>query len=84
MTVDGAIDDVSGHEFGQAGRVALLVFITRSQDLSGRVIHQYPGARLNGRWRHGDGEIIGSKCARNARSEQSYSNKKTAFQRHIL
>jgi hypothetical protein len=60
------------------------MFVTGGQDLTGGVVHQHPGACLDGRRRHGDGKIISGKGARNARSEQSYSNKKTAFQRHIL
>ena len=84
MAVDGAVDDVAGHKFRQAGGVALLMFVTGGQDLTGGVVHQHPGACLDGRRRHGDGKIISGKGARNARSEQSYSNKKTAFQRHIL
>ncbi|VDZ67754.1 Uncharacterised protein [Klebsiella aerogenes] len=32
MTVDGAVDNVTGHQFGQAGGVTLLVFITGGQD----------------------------------------------------
>ena len=73
MAVDGAVDNVTGHQFGQAGGVTLLVFITGGQDLTGGVVHQHPGTGLD-RWRrHGDGQISGSKCAGNARSEQSYS-----------
>lgn len=51
MAVDGAIDHVAGHQFGQTGRISLLMFVTRGQDLTGGVIHQHPGASLNGRRR---------------------------------
>lgn len=84
VAVDGAIDHIAGHQFGQAGGIALLMLVTGGKDLAGGVIHQHPGTGLNGRRRHVDGKIIGGKCAGNARSEQRYSNKQTAFQRHIL
>ena len=51
MAVDGTIDHVAGHQFGQAGRITLLMFVTRGQHLTGGVIHQHPGASLNGRRR---------------------------------
>ncbi|MNN92561.1 hypothetical protein D3C81_2108630 [compost metagenome] len=30
MTVDSAVNHITGHQFGETGRVTLLVFITRS------------------------------------------------------
>ena len=49
MAVDGAVDNVTGHQFGQAGGVTLLVFITGGQDLTGGVVHQHPGTgRIDG------------------------------------
>ncbi len=50
MAVDGAIDHVAGHQFGQTSGIALLMFVTRGQDLTGGVIHQHPN-NLNGRRR---------------------------------
>ena len=48
---DGAIDHIAGHQFGQAGGIALLMLVTGSKD-GGGVIHQHPGTGLNGRRRH--------------------------------
>jgi hypothetical protein len=55
------------------------VFITRSQDLPGRVIHQYPGARLNGRWRHGDGKSLAANAQETLEASKVTAIKKRPF-----
>ncbi|CSG29370.1 Uncharacterised protein [Shigella sonnei] len=47
MTIDSAIHDITRHQLCQAGGIALLMLITRGEDLTGGVIHQYPGPGMN-------------------------------------
>ncbi|CAH2843257.1 hypothetical protein SEN110799_27460 [Salmonella enterica subsp. enterica serovar Kentucky] len=69
MTIDGAIDDVARHELGKAGGITLLVFITGGKNLSRSVIHQHPGACING-WRLGSKTYgIGRKRRRKVHRE---------------